>query len=85
VNTAVYASVDKGNPNRMVLVIVNRSTSQVTTAERVWHTVAFSKAHVYQMTSGAPTPQDKGTVGVTQNAFNLTLPAYSVTTVVLTP
>ena len=84
VNTAVYASLDKAKPNRMVLVIVNRSPRAVTTSERVWHTVAFSKARVYQLTSARPTPQDQGTIPVAHNAFSLTLPGYSVATVVLT-
>ena len=83
-NTAVYASLDKAKPNRMVLVIVNRSPRAVTTSERVWHTVAFSKARVYQLTSARPTPQDQGTIPVAHNAFSLTVPGYSVATVVLT-
>lgn len=84
-NTAIYASVDAANPNRMVVVMINRSSAAVTTATRLWHTVAFTSGHVYQLSGTTSTPQDKGTVAINGNSLSLTLPAYSVTTVVLAP
>ncbi|MGZ3306592.1 MAG: glycoside hydrolase family 44 protein, partial [Asticcacaulis sp.] len=84
-NTAIYASVDAANPNRMVLVVVNRGSTSTTSALRIWHTVTFTSAHLYQLAGSTPAPQDKGTVSVNGNALSLTLPGYSVTTVLLAP
>jgi hypothetical protein len=85
IGTAVYASVDSANANRMILVMINRSNSDMTTSTRIWHTVALKTARLYRLEGTISTPQDKGSLSVTGNALSLTLPAHSVTTVVLTP
>ena len=82
-NTAIYSSVDAANPGRMVVVIVNRGNASATTALRIWHTVRFSSAHVYRLEGAISTPQDKGTSTITGNSMNVTIPAYSVTTILL--
>ena len=81
--TAIYASIDAAHPERVVIVMINRTNASVTTGTRLWETAAYASGHVYQLAGSTSTPQDKGTVAISGNAFNITLPAYSVTTLVL--
>ena len=86
VNTSVYASVDAASPNRMVLVLINKATTTKTAALSVTHGVSFSRAEVYQLTAASPTPQRGSDVVLGQaNALRYTMPAMSVTTLVLRP
>lgn len=83
---SVYASVDAGNPDRMVLVVINKTNQTRTAGIAVTHTSQFNVAEVYQLTSGNSQPQRVSDINITQtNAFQYTMPAYSVTTIVLKP
>lgn len=82
--TAVYASIDSEDPNRMVVVAINRTDSPVTTGISVTHDRVFDHAEVYQLLSGWPAPQTMPDIELDLlNAFQYTLPAYSVSTLVL--
>ena len=82
--SAVYASLDSEDPNRMVLVAINRTSSAKTTALEVTHDQRFDLAEVYQLTSASSTPQRVADVPIELvNAFLYTMPAYSVSTIVL--
>ncbi len=85
-DTSVYASVDAANPNRMVLVVINKATTAKTAALSVTHTTAFSRAKVYQLTAASSSPA-RGTdvLATGANAFRYTMPAMSVSTLVLEP
>lgn len=84
--SSVYASVDAGNPNRMVLVVINKSSAAQKAAISVTHTVKFSRAEVYQLTSASSTISKKADIALTAtNAFVYTMPGMSVTTLVLKP
>jgi hypothetical protein len=86
--SSVYASVDAGNPARMVIVAINKNATSRTAGISVTHTVQFHTAHVYTVTSAstAGAPAAGATIDLTQtNAFQYTMPAYSVTTLVLAP
>ncbi len=52
--------------------MINRTNASVTTGARVWETAAYTTGHVYQLAGATATPQDKGTVAVSGNAFNMT-------------
>jgi hypothetical protein len=86
-NSAVYASVDSTNPNRMVVVAINRTANTQTTGIAVTHDRVFDHAEVYQLTSGAgSTPLITRTADIELNlvnAFQYTMPAWSVSTLVL--
>jgi len=85
-NTSVYASVDAANPNRVVVVAINKSTSAKTAAIRLTHSTVLARAEVYRMVAGTATPARQGDIAITQpNAFTYTMPARSVTTLVLKP
>ncbi len=86
VNTSIYGSVDAGNPNRMVLVAINKTATPMTSGIQVSHPVRFTRAAVYTLTSAGNAPQARTPITLTQtNAFQYTMPAYSVSTLVLTP
>lgn len=85
-NASVYASVDAANPNRMVLVCINKTASAQTAGIQVTHTVQFTKAEIYTLTSAGSQPVKQADLNITLvNAFQYTMPAYSVTTIVLKP
>jgi len=82
----VYASVNAGNANRMVIVAINKSDSARNAAIAVTHGVQFHTAQVYQLTSANSVPQHGADIAITQaNAFQYSMPANSVTTLVLLP
>jgi len=81
-----YASVNAGNANRMVIVAINKSDSARNAAIAVTHGVQFHTAQVYQLTSANSVPQHGADIAITQaNAFQYSMPANSVTTLVLLP
>jgi hypothetical protein len=83
-NSAVYASVDSTDPNRMVVVAINRTANPLTTGIAVTHDRVFDHAEVYQLTSASANPQQAADLELDLlNAFQYTMPAYSVTTLVL--
>ena len=84
--TSVYASVDQNNANRMVVVLINRTASARTGGLQIWHSARFNTARIYQLTAANSAPQAAGTIQLNQtNALQYTMPAYSVTTLVLQP
>ncbi len=82
--TSVYASVDDGRDDRMVLVAVNKSTGPTTAEILISHPVDFARAQTWQISGGSSSPAREGDLLPTaRNAFRLDMPASSVTTVVL--
>ena len=83
----VYASVDQGNANRMVIVCINKADADTTASITITHGVQFHTARVYQLTAASAQgqPQARADVAVANNAFQYTLPANSVLTLVLQP
>lgn len=82
-NASVYASIDAANPSRMVLVVINKATTAKTAGITLRHGTAYSRAQTYVMSSGQPNPIRGADVTVTANALRYTMPAMSVTTLVL--
>jgi hypothetical protein len=84
-NVVVYASKDSTNPNRVVLVAINRASSSQITA--INGTALSGTAHMYQITAAtaqgqaAVAPVAMGQTAVSGSSLTLTLPAYSVTTI----
>lgn len=84
-NSSVYASVDASNPNRMVLVAINRTNQPLDAAIAIADDNRFVLAEVYKLTSATAAPV-RGTDLMVNigNQFNYLMPAMSVTTLVLT-
>jgi O-glycosyl hydrolase len=88
VTTSVYASVDAANPARLVIVAINKNAVAKSAGIAVTHTVQFHTAQVYVVSSASPqgAPVAGTPINITQtNAFQYTMPANSVTTLVLVP
>ena len=87
VSTAsVYASVNAGNAARMVIVAINKSDAAQTVGIAVTHTAQFHTAQLYTLTSANSAPQHQPDIPITlTNAFQYSMPANSVTTLVLLP
>jgi hypothetical protein len=84
-DSSVYASVDSENPNRMVVVAINRTASPLDAAIAVTSDRVFESAEVYQLTAANSSPvQLPGFDIELVNAFHYTMPAFSVSTLVLT-
>jgi hypothetical protein len=82
--SSVYASVDAGHPERMVVVAINKDGAMHTAGISVRHTHRFTTAHVYTLTSAGAMPVHGADVAITgTNAFVYAMPAMSVTTLVL--
>jgi hypothetical protein len=82
--SAVYASVDSSDPSRMVLVAINRTLQAKDVGLAVTADRRFDFAEVYRLTSASPNPVRVADVAIDLlNAFHYTMPAMSVTTLVL--
>jgi hypothetical protein len=82
--SAVYASLDSNDPNRMIVVAINRTTNLVTTGLAVTHDRRFDIAEVYRLTSASADPVRVADIEINLiNAFQYSMPALSVTTMVL--
>jgi hypothetical protein len=83
---SVYASVNAGESGRMVVVAINKNDAAQTAGISVTHTVRFNTAQVYTLTSASSQPLRQADIDITLiNAFPYTMPANSVTTLVLLP
>ncbi|HEX4416235.1 MAG TPA: glycoside hydrolase family 44 protein [Lacipirellulaceae bacterium] len=83
-NSSVYASTDSTNPNRMIVMAINRTTSAKVAAISLTYDRVFDHAEVYQLTSASPNPVHVADISLDQlNAFDYSMPASSVTTLVL--
>lgn len=86
VNASAYASINAADPGRMVLVAINKADSAQTAGIAVTHTVQFRTARVYTLTAANSQPQRQADINITlTNAFQYSMPANSVTTLVLLP
>jgi hypothetical protein len=83
-NSSVYASLDSTNPNRMLVMAINRTGADKTAAISLTYDRVFDHAEVYQLKDGNPNPVRMADIGLDQlNAFDYLMPKYSVTTLVL--
>ena len=67
----------------MVLVAINKTGAPVNAALALAAYGTYSTAKVYQLTSAGPNVNAAGSITATaKNAFNYTMPAYSVSVIV---
>jgi len=82
--SSVYASVDAGRDDRMVVVAINKSTGPTSADLVISHPVELTRGQSFQITAATPAVVRGPSVAPTaRNSFRLELPASSVTTVVL--
>jgi hypothetical protein len=84
VKTSVYASMDAGRPDRVVVVAINKTNRPLTAAVSLTHSRAMSHAEVYTLADGTPNPSRQPDLAIAQgSSFTYTMPAMSVSTLVL--
>lgn len=82
--TSVYASMDAGRPDRVVIVAINKSERPLTAAMSLTHSRRLTRAEVYTLTDGSPEPTRRADVDLPQSdALTYTMPPLSVSTLVL--
>jgi hypothetical protein len=82
--TSAYASVDLGRSDRMVVVVLNKTAGPLTAGVAVTHTRRFAGAEVYRLTSASSSPVRGADLALAADGtFQVSLPAYSVSTLVL--
>jgi hypothetical protein len=83
--TSIYASLDSGDPHRMVVVALNKTGAPLAASLQLANAYALGPAHVYQLTAAGAAPVDSGDVPLAgAQSLLYTMPAYSVSTLVLT-
>ena len=83
---SIYASVDAANPERTVLVVINKDTAAHSAALTVAHPTRYSRVKVFTLTSaGSSLVPAPDVTAVDVNAFRYTMPALSVSVLVPTP
>jgi hypothetical protein len=81
-SSSVYASVDSGNVDRVVIVAINKKTTTATAGIAIAHPTQFHSAAVYTLTSAGPMLVAAPAITpVATNAFNYTMPAMSVSVI----
>ncbi len=81
---SVYASVDTAAPSKVIVIAINKRSIARSAGITVAHSTRFQSAQVYTITAGSPRPVAAGTIGTAAtNAFRYTMPAYSVSVLVL--
>jgi hypothetical protein len=84
-DTSVYASVDQGRDDRVVLVAINKAASPTPAEITLRHPVVLARGQVFQLTSARPAlVKGEDLRPASPNTYKLELPASSVTTIVLT-
>ena len=84
VDTSLYASVDEGRDDRVVVVAINKTSGPVTAEILVTHPVDLLRGQAWQVTPASATPVRGPEVAATaRNAFRVTLAPSSVTTIAI--
>lgn len=85
-NSSAYAATDAGSGDRLVIVLINKEASARTAGIAVTHHLRFATAEVYGFAAGSPLVERGADLPINlTNALVYTMPAYSVTTLVLRP
>lgn len=83
---SIYASIDKSNPGRVVLVAINKRTQATKAGVTVAHPSAFGRAEVYVLSGTSPQLSKAAELtAVAQNAFSYSMPPLSVSVLVPKP
>jgi len=86
-DSSVYASLQSGDASKLVLVAINKATTQKVAGVVIDHSTVYTKASVYTVTAagGAKLVAGAGLTATATNAFRYTMPAQSVSVLVPSP
>jgi hypothetical protein len=84
--SSVYASLDSAHAGRIVLVAINKTSAPINATIKLANAVPMKSAGVYRLTAASPQPQARPAIAINKaTQFAYAMPAYSVSTLVLTP
>ncbi len=84
--TSIFASVDSTDPNRVVVVAINKEAAVKSAAILVAHTASLTQATVTTLTAAAPSlVPGVPLTAAANNAFIYAMPARSLSVLVLSP
>jgi len=79
--SSVYASLNSGNANEMIVVAINKTGAPLASVMNLAGVLPGATVSAFQLTGASAIPQAVGSTTVTTpQSFSYTLPAYSVTT-----
>ncbi|MGA2233764.1 MAG: glycoside hydrolase family 44 protein [Tepidisphaeraceae bacterium] len=82
VGTSVYASVDSKDPNRVVIVAINKTDHLISANVTMWYPAKYRQGQVFQLTAAAVTPKEGFlTLMLHPGRFGIPMPPMSVSTV----
>jgi len=81
--TAVHASVSNDDGSKVYVIAINKSSTDVASTIAINHPLILTQGDVYQLTSRAAKLFAAEPVTVSSNTLSYTMPAYSVSTIVL--
>lgn len=83
-DSSIYASINTGDPNKMIIVIINKTEEEMNASININHSQTLNTARVYQLTSSNIEPQYAGEINnIIGNSFNYIAPPMSVSTIEL--
>jgi hypothetical protein len=86
-DSSIYASLQSSDASKLVLVAINKATTDKVSGIVVDHSTVYTKAAVYTLTAagGSKLVPATGLTAVATNAFRYTMPAQSVSVIVPSP
>lgn len=86
-DSSVYASLQSSDASKLVLVAINKATTDEVAGIVIQHSTVYTTASVYTITAAGGSTLVPGTAltAVATNAFRYTMPAQSVTVIVPSP
>jgi hypothetical protein len=83
--TSIYASTDSKNPDKIVLVAINKTDAPVSAKMDLHLKIKPKKVQVYQLTAAVPKIKSASSAEIPDPTnFNYTLPPFSISTIELT-
>ena len=83
VQSSIYASVDRADPNRLVLVAINKTDHALTADMEIASSAALHCSEAYALTAASPTPKLVDLPALSGGRLHYILPTMSVSTLVL--
>jgi len=83
--TSIYASLDSGNPNQMIVIAINKTAAPVVANFQLKKAQPFRRIEIYQLTGANSQPTSAGQLSLKNlPRFTYKMPPYSVSTLRLT-
>lgn len=82
--TSVYAMQSSSDANKLYLVVLNKTGAALTSKIAIANAGSYTKGSAYQISDGVSSPKYVGDISVSGSTVYYSIPAMSVTTLVLT-